>query len=186
MEKVFYKIRRKNYYFTMGLPHLRLVVGIAIAGGASAAKFPNSICRGHPLTLEALAAAPAVVQAKLRWLPLPKEPAGQQATDQLITARLGKVWKAAATTGSPANGSAVSGALWTKQRLKMNITAVSWGDSAECKKLRRGEPYLLLMEQGQGFETGEGWRLVFPPVRWGKKPKKLLKSLFCKVPIVMF
>jgi hypothetical protein len=104
--------------------------------------------------------------------------------NQLIRVRVGKVWKQT----TPTNGSAalVTGTLGPKQSLDVDLAGAEM-DDRQCKKLRKGVPYLLLLDDGQGQGQGQGqgaegsWRAALPPVRLSQKLKKLIRPLFCEV-----
>jgi hypothetical protein len=104
------------------------------------------------------------------------------AANQLIRIRVGKVWKQT----TPTNGSAasVTSTLGPKQSLDVDLAGTEMDDK-NCKKLRKGVPYLLLLDDGQGQGLGqeaEGiWRAALPPVRLSQKLKKLIRPLFCQV-----
>lgn len=135
-------------------------------------KFANSICRGHELSVNDLAAAFGIVQVTLR------QPAAAAAgrENQQIQVRVGKVWKAPPTDGS-------SGELQSKQILEVELMGQDW--EADCKRMRKNVSYLLLLDRLQEteLESATHWRVVFPPVRFGGKVKKVVKSLFCKASI---
>jgi hypothetical protein len=106
------------------------------------------------------------------------------AANQLIRIRVGKVWKQT----TPTNGSAasVTSTLGPKQSLDVDLAGTEMDDK-NCKKLRKGVPYLLLLDDGQGQGQGLGqeaegiWRAALPPVRLSQKLKKLIRPLFCEV-----